>query len=117
MSRNNPNSTSATLIALFGLCITGLALLGLMALVLPDVIWIVVVAGVFAGFLAMHYLVWGHWLTNRLRRNDGVNTAVPVPTSESWNEASDPGPYGAEDGSADQIPVPAAERAGREKSP
>jgi hypothetical protein len=54
----------ATLIALFGLVIIGGALLGLMALVLPQFLGILLVLGVvFVGPIAFHYLVWGWWLS------------------------------------------------------
>ncbi|MGQ0636557.1 MAG: hypothetical protein ACT4QC_18235 [Planctomycetaceae bacterium] len=54
----------ATMIALFGLLLVGGALLGLMALVLPQFLGILLVVGiVFVGPIAFHYLVWGWWLS------------------------------------------------------
>lgn len=54
----------ATMIALFGLLAIAAGLLGLMALVLPHLLGIVVVVfTLFAGPIALHYLVWGWWLS------------------------------------------------------
>lgn len=53
---------AGTYAALFGLLIAGLVLLFLTAIVLPQVLGIVIVLGLFLGFGAFHYVVWGWWL-------------------------------------------------------
>jgi hypothetical protein len=62
-SSHRGQSNAATAIALFGLVLIGAALLGLMALVLPQLLGIVVVILIFAVPAAFHYLVWGWWLS------------------------------------------------------
>lgn len=62
-STHRGQSNAATAIALFGLVLTGAALLGLMALVLPQLLGIVVVVLIFAVPAAFHYLAWGWWLS------------------------------------------------------
>lgn len=62
-STSTARSDAATAIALLGLVILALGLLGLMALVLPQVLGIVVVILIFAVPAALHYLVWGWWMS------------------------------------------------------
>ena len=64
--RNSPTigqANVATAIALFGLILISAALLGLMAMVLPQLLGIVVVFLVFLVPAAFHYVVWGWWLS------------------------------------------------------
>jgi hypothetical protein len=67
MANRNAPSTSqsnvATAIALFGLVLLAAALLGLMAMVLPELLGILIVILIFAVPAAFHYLVWGWWLS------------------------------------------------------
>jgi hypothetical protein len=73
-SRNSPSSgqsNAATAIALLGLLLISAALLGLMALVLPQVLGILVVILIFAVPAVFHYLLWGWWLSRvRDRESD-----------------------------------------------
>ena len=65
-NRNAPSSSQsnvATAIALFGLVLAAAALLGLMAMVLPELLGILVVILIFAVPAAFHYLIWGWWLS------------------------------------------------------
>ena len=72
MANRNPSSGSrsnaATAIALLGLMLISAALLGLMALVLPQVLGILIVILIFAVPAAFHYLVWGWWLSQSRKR-------------------------------------------------
>lgn len=56
-------SDAATAIALLGLIVLGAGLLGLMALVLPQLLGIVIVVLIFAVPAALHYLIWGWWMS------------------------------------------------------
>lgn len=57
-------SNAATYLALLGLLAVGGGLLGLMALVIPQLAWLLlVVGGLFVIPTALHYLVWGWWLS------------------------------------------------------
>src|SRR5262245_56245253 len=62
-ARSTSHADLATAIALFGLVLHAAALLGLMALVLPQLLGILVVILIFAVPAAFHYLVWGWWLS------------------------------------------------------
>ncbi len=62
-STSTARSDMATAIALLGLVIIALGLLGLMALVLPQVLGIVIVILIFVVPAALHYLVWGWWMS------------------------------------------------------
>ncbi len=62
-SSSNSQSNAATAIALLGLLLIAAALLGLMALVLPQVLGILIVILIFAVPAVFHYLVWGWWLS------------------------------------------------------
>jgi hypothetical protein len=69
--RNSPSgsqSNAATAIALLGLLLISAALLGLMALVLPQLLGILIVILIFAVPAAFHYLVWGWWLSQARER-------------------------------------------------
>jgi hypothetical protein len=65
-NRHSPTSNqsnAATAIALLGLLLISAALLGLMALVLPQLLGILIVILIFAVPAAFHYLIWGWWLS------------------------------------------------------
>lgn len=59
----------ATFTALLVLLAVAACLILLVALVLPQVLGLVIVAVAFAGSFGLHYLLWGHWLS-RLRQPD-----------------------------------------------
>jgi cytochrome bd-type quinol oxidase subunit 2 len=67
--RNSPKtgnqSNAATAIALFGLVLISAMILGLMALVLPELLGVLVVILIFAVPAALHYLIWGWWLSQK----------------------------------------------------
>lgn len=68
-ARNQSNAGTA--IALVGLVFMSIALLGLMALVLPQLLGVLLVILIFAVPAAFHYLVWGWWLSQaRNAEND-----------------------------------------------
>jgi hypothetical protein len=55
-------SNGPTILALLGLLIVGAGLLGLVALVLPQVFGLLAVVLGFFAFGAIHYLLWGWWM-------------------------------------------------------
>ncbi len=74
-NRNSPSSgqsNAATAIALLGLLLISGALLGLMALVLPQVLGILIVILIFAVPAVFHYLIWGWWLSQARRQEHDV---------------------------------------------
>jgi hypothetical protein len=62
-SPSNSQSNAATAIALVGLLLISAVLLGLMALVLPQLLGVLIVILIFAIPAAFHYLIWGWWLS------------------------------------------------------
>jgi hypothetical protein len=60
---NRPQQSNApTILALLGLLAIAALLLGLVALVLPQVFGLLAVVVGFFAFGAIHYLLWGWWL-------------------------------------------------------
>lgn len=57
----------ATMIALVGLLVIAGGLLALAAVVLPFVRGFIIVGLIFALPVAFHYLVWGWWLSQKLK--------------------------------------------------
>jgi hypothetical protein len=57
-----PQSNAPTILALLGLLAMAGALLGLVALVLPQIFGLLAVVLGFFAFGAIHYLLWGWWL-------------------------------------------------------
>ena len=57
-----------TFVALLMVIVITYSLLGVMALVLPQLLGVVLVVGGFGGFAVMHYVLWGWWLGSYLRR-------------------------------------------------
>lgn len=51
-----------TWIALFGLAVVAVCLLGLMAMVAPHLLGVFAILAGFLGFGALHYVLWGWWL-------------------------------------------------------
>jgi hypothetical protein len=62
-SQSTGQSNAATAIAMLGLLLISAALLGLMAMVLPQVLGILIVILIFAVPAVFHYLLWGWWLS------------------------------------------------------
>ncbi|MBC8288823.1 MAG: hypothetical protein H8E37_00755, partial [Planctomycetes bacterium] len=60
---------AATLLALVGMLFSGLALLGLAALVLPDILKIFLVLAGLIGVGVLQYVTWG-WMLDRNRIDD-----------------------------------------------
>lgn len=56
--------------ALFGLLLFAGFLMALTALVLPQAAGLVIVFGGFLGIFALHYLLWGCWLSRMLIEED-----------------------------------------------
>jgi hypothetical protein len=73
-------SNAPTILALLGLLGVAAGLLGLSALVLPQVFGLLAVVLGFFAFGAIHYLLWGWWL-RPLPVEDEVEPA-DVPTDE-----------------------------------
>jgi hypothetical protein len=68
---------AATWVALTGLVVIAVGLVGLMALVAPHVLGIVLILGGFLGFGAFHYLVWGWWLGPTITKYKDRETDEP----------------------------------------
>lgn len=61
---------SATFAALAGLGLISVALISMVALVLPQIRGLVLVFFGAVGFFAVHYVVWGWWLPKLVPRDD-----------------------------------------------
>lgn len=61
---------SATFAALAMLLLISAGLLGLVAFVLPQVLWLVVIVIGLGLSVVLHYVTWGRWLTSKLREED-----------------------------------------------
>lgn len=61
---------AATFAALAMVLLVSAGLLALAALVLPQVLWIVVIAIGLALSVVLQYLVWGRWLLAKLRAEE-----------------------------------------------
>lgn len=61
---------SATFAALTMVLLVSGGLLALVALVLPQVLWMVVIGMGLALSVVLQYLVWGRWLLTKLRREE-----------------------------------------------
>jgi uncharacterized membrane protein YqjE len=69
---------AATLLALVGMLLAGLALLGLAALVIPDILKILLVLAGMIGIGVIQYLTWGWMLErNRIQDDDEDNPTGP----------------------------------------
>jgi hypothetical protein len=58
---------SATFAALVMVLLISAGLLGLVAFVLPQVLWIVVIVIGLGLSVVLHYVTWGRWLTSKLQ--------------------------------------------------
>ena len=72
---NRNQSNAATAIALFGLLLISAAILGLMALVLPELLGVLIVLLIFAVPAVFHYLIWGWWLS-QMRDAQAVDETI-----------------------------------------
>lgn len=70
-----PGANAATFLALGGLVIVGMGLLGLASMVLPQALGILLVIGLFVFPVAFHYLVWGWWLS-QVRERELAEEAI-----------------------------------------
>ncbi len=75
---------SATFTALAMLLLISAGILGLVAFVLPQVLWMVVIAIGLGLSVVLHYFTWGRWLTSMLR--DEENSQRQKPSEESNHE-------------------------------
>jgi len=83
MAPANPgHGNGPTLLALLALLVMAWLLLLLIAMVLPQILGLVVVVGGLASFMALNYLLWGHWLSRMLaeaqQREDETAAQRPV---------------------------------------
>jgi hypothetical protein len=65
-SADDGGRNAGTFGALLGLVALAWLLLGLVAMVLPQILGLVVVLGGFLGIVSLHYLLWGCWLSRLL---------------------------------------------------
>ncbi len=68
-ARRAPQHNSATFLALFGMMVLGMGLMGLMAIVLPQIQGLILVVMGAASIFAIHYVIWGHWLSRIVERD------------------------------------------------
>jgi hypothetical protein len=73
---------AGTMIALLCLAAVSLLLVILAAMVMPQILGIVIVVGMFLGAVSLHYVVWGWWLSAALKRDeteieDGASSSKP----------------------------------------
>ncbi len=74
---------SATFAALAMLLLISAAFLALVALVLPDLLWMVVIAIGLTLSVVLQYLIWGRWLTSVLRdKEDAAQRQSPSEESD-----------------------------------
>lgn len=80
-STSDHDRNAATFGALFGLLVCCVGLLGLAALVIPDILFVLLVLAGIIGLGALQYVVWG-WRLDRYR----VSEDEEVPTNASASE-------------------------------
>lgn len=73
---------SATFAALAMLLLISAGLLGLVAFVLPQVLWLIAIVIGLGLSVVLHYLIWGRWLTSMLRAEEEAQQQKPVDESE-----------------------------------
>lgn len=74
LGRSSQQANSATFAALFGLGLVTFGLLGMVAMVLPQVAGLVFVFAGAVGFFALHYVVWGWWLPRMMRQDEDAES-------------------------------------------
>lgn len=87
---SDDQKNSATFAALAMLLLISAGLLGLVAFVLPQVLWIVVIVIGLGLSVVLHYLIWGRWLMSALRAEEAAQqqklNAIHDRESASSNE-------------------------------
>lgn len=78
-----PGANAATFLALGGLVIVGMGLLGLASLVMPQFLGILLVIGLFIIPVSFHYLVWGWWLSQIRERTLAEEALEPERTADN----------------------------------
>ncbi|RLT02323.1 MAG: hypothetical protein DWI21_17450 [Planctomycetota bacterium] len=73
---------SATFAALAMLLLISAGLLALVAFVLPQVLWLVVIVIGLGLIVVLHYMIWGRWLTSRLRDEEEAQQQKPSDESD-----------------------------------
>ena len=73
---------SATFAALAMLLLISAGLLALVAVVLPQVLWLVAIVIGLGLSVVLHYLIWGRWLMSKLRDQEEAQRAKPSDESE-----------------------------------
>lgn len=66
--KTKSEADTRTFAALLMIIVIAHGLLGVMALVLPQLLGVVLVVGGIGWFAVMHYVVWGWWLSGYLKR-------------------------------------------------
>ncbi len=61
---------AGTMIALFCLIVGSALFIGFAAAVMPQLLGVFLVVGLFLGAVALHYVVWGWWLTAVLKTDE-----------------------------------------------
>ena len=77
---------TATFSALALVIFLGLGLLGLVALVLPQVLWMLLIAAGMGLFAVLHYVLWGRWLTAKLRDAEPPSTPTRSVSEDERSE-------------------------------
>lgn len=72
---------AGTCLALAGLLCVGTGLFALAVVILPDLLYAVILLVVLFGFVLLHYLTWGRWLS-RPRPGDPV---ADEPVQRGWS--------------------------------
>lgn len=76
---------SATFAALMMVLLISGGLVALVALVLPQVLWMVVIGFALALSVVLQYLVWGRWLLTKLRQEEAREESQ-IPKGNDPNE-------------------------------
>jgi hypothetical protein len=77
---SHDDRNTGTFAALMGLAVACFFLIGLAALVMPQVLGLVAVVAVFGGAVAFHYVAWGWWLP-RVLKDDSESSGDESPSS------------------------------------
>ncbi|HET6426568.1 MAG TPA: hypothetical protein VFG20_22950 [Planctomycetaceae bacterium] len=68
---------AGTMTALLCLGVVAFLFVLLAAMVLPQILGVVIVGGLFVGVFALHYLVWGRWLKITVETDDASTVESP----------------------------------------
>ncbi len=82
---------AATLIALVCLIAWSVAFVAFAALVMPQLLGVFLVVGLFLGAVALHYLVWGWWLSAALKMEE-LETRESASSADTTGRGSVGGP-------------------------